>query len=185
MDAPEEVLIDVNAMAVGHRFMAIGDFEPSPDGTRLAYTTDSTGYRQYVLHVKDLGTGRNLPDQAERVTSVAWAADGRTLFYVRRTGLEAEQPPLPPRSRRSRARTPVRGEGRAVRARRRGDAKPRVDRPDPEQPHHLRGRGAAGGGSAVRVEGAGAARQDREYYVDHRGDRFWIRVNDRGRTSAS
>src|SRR5262249_52691832 len=40
MDAPEELLLDVNALAQGHPFMAIGDFEVSPDGARLAWTTD-------------------------------------------------------------------------------------------------------------------------------------------------
>jgi len=54
----------------------------SPDGTLLAYSTDSTGYRQYVLAVKDLSSGKTLTDHAERVTSVAWAADGKTLFYT-------------------------------------------------------------------------------------------------------
>ena len=82
MESPEQLLIDVNALAEGHRFMAVGDFEVSPDGSRLAYTMDSTGYRQYALVVKDLGTGRTLADRAERVTALAWAGDGRTLFYT-------------------------------------------------------------------------------------------------------
>src|SRR5215831_15779231 len=82
MQAPEEVLVDVNALAIGHRFMGLSAFEVSPDGNLLAYSTDSTGYRQYVLAVKDLRSGRTLDDHAERVTSVAWAADGRTLFYT-------------------------------------------------------------------------------------------------------
>jgi len=54
----------------------------SPDGMRLAYTVDFTGFRQYQLRVKNLADGQMLPDVAERVTSLAWAADNRTLFYV-------------------------------------------------------------------------------------------------------
>ncbi|HYJ47438.1 MAG TPA: S9 family peptidase, partial [Pyrinomonadaceae bacterium] len=46
-----------------------------------AYTTDSTGYRQYTLHVKDLRTGQLLPEKIERVGSVDWATDNKTLFY--------------------------------------------------------------------------------------------------------
>ena len=46
LDAPEELMLDGNAMAVGHRFFAIGDFAVSPDGSRLAYDVDTTGYRQ-------------------------------------------------------------------------------------------------------------------------------------------
>ena len=48
----------------------------------MAYTIDYTGFRQYALHVKDLRTGQTLPDTTERVTSLAWAADNKTLFLV-------------------------------------------------------------------------------------------------------
>src|SRR5258705_6789529 len=82
MDAPEEVILDVNELAHGHKFTSVGLMDVSPDGTRLAYTVDFTGYRQYTLHVKDLVGGALLPDTAARVTSTAWAADNRTLFYV-------------------------------------------------------------------------------------------------------
>lgn len=81
MTAAEEVLLDLNQMAVGEKFMAVGEFQVSDDANLLAYTTDNVGFRQYALHVKDLRTGQVLPDTAARVTSVAWAADGKTLFY--------------------------------------------------------------------------------------------------------
>lgn len=82
LDAPEEVLLDVNRLAEGQSFMSVGYVEPSPDAQLLAYGTDSTGYRQYVLHVKDLRTGQLLDTRAERLRSVAWADDNRTLFYT-------------------------------------------------------------------------------------------------------
>jgi len=78
----EEVLLDLNELAVGHTFMGLGIFEVSEDNQLLAYATDPTGYRQYRLEVKDLRTGGLLPLRVERVTSAAWAADNRTLFYV-------------------------------------------------------------------------------------------------------
>lgn len=77
----EEVLLDVNELAKGEKFMSISAFAVSDDGNLLAYSTDNTGYRQYRLHVKDLRSGKTLPDTAERVTSVQWAADNKTLFY--------------------------------------------------------------------------------------------------------
>ena len=52
------------------------------DGRWLAYTTDTTGFRQYTLHIKDLETGETLAGEVERVGSVVWAADNRTLFYT-------------------------------------------------------------------------------------------------------
>jgi oligopeptidase B len=78
----EEVLLDLNEMAAGHTYMGLGIFEISDDNRRLAYATDTTGYRQYVLEVKEATTGAALPFRAERVTSSAWSADGRFLFYV-------------------------------------------------------------------------------------------------------
>jgi len=82
LTAPEEVLLDVNELAKGQSFMAVGSFTPSDDGRLLAYSTDSTGYRQYTLHVKDLGTGALLKDQAERVGRIEWASDNRTVFFT-------------------------------------------------------------------------------------------------------
>ncbi len=77
----EEVLLDVNALAKGEKFMSTAAFTVSDDGNWLAYSTDNTGFRQYKLHVKDLRTGDVRSNLAERVTSVVWASDNKTLFY--------------------------------------------------------------------------------------------------------
>lgn len=77
----EQIMLDVNALAKDEDFMAVDVLTVSDDDNLLAYTTDTTGFRQYTLHVKDLRTGEILPDQVERVGSVVWAADNRTLFY--------------------------------------------------------------------------------------------------------
>jgi oligopeptidase B len=80
--AAEELLLDLNALAEGHSFLGLGSFEVSDDNHLLAYSTDTTGFRQYTLCVKDLRTGTPVPERFERVTSVAWASDNRTLFYT-------------------------------------------------------------------------------------------------------
>ena len=80
--AAEEVLLDVNALAVGQPYMGVRTLEVSDDGNLLAFSTDNTGYRQYVLQVKDLRTGEVRSDRIERTTSVAWAPDNQTLYYV-------------------------------------------------------------------------------------------------------
>ncbi|HUK32139.1 MAG TPA: S9 family peptidase [Candidatus Acidoferrum sp.] len=82
LDGPEELLLDLNKMAEGHTFMGLGAYQVSDDGNMLAYSTDSTGYRQYSLHVKDLRSGQTLPENIERTGSVEWAADNKTLFYT-------------------------------------------------------------------------------------------------------
>ncbi|GAC1702397.1 MAG: oligopeptidase B [Candidatus Acidiferrum sp.] len=80
--AEEEVLLDLNALAEGHSFLGLESFAVSDDNALLAYSTDTTGYRQYTLRVKTIATGELLPERVERVTSVAWGADNRTLFYT-------------------------------------------------------------------------------------------------------
>src|SRR5215467_9357308 len=81
-DSDGELLLDLNALAEGHSFLGLGSFEISDHNQFLAYSTDTSGFRQYTLAVKDLRTGDLLPFRAERVTSVAWSADNRHLFYV-------------------------------------------------------------------------------------------------------
>jgi oligopeptidase B len=80
--AAEQVLLDLQAMGAEHSFLALGAFAVSPDGSLLAFSTDTTGFRQYTLQVKNLRTGELLRERAERVGSVVWAADNRTLLYT-------------------------------------------------------------------------------------------------------
>lgn len=80
--AAEEILLDQNELAKGEKFFMVAITSVSPDDRYLAYATDTTGFRQFKLHIKDLKTGELLKDTAERVTSLAWAADNKTIFYV-------------------------------------------------------------------------------------------------------
>ncbi len=82
LEAPEQVYLDVNALAAGQKFMAVAARHVSDDGNLLAYTTDNTGFRDYTLSIKDLTTGKLFPEHVARVASVAWAADNKTLFYA-------------------------------------------------------------------------------------------------------
>lgn len=77
-----EILLDQNEMAKGFEYFSIGEFDVSDDGNLLAFSTDTTGYRQYTLQIKDLKTGKILPDKIERVTSAAWSNDGKYIFVV-------------------------------------------------------------------------------------------------------
>lgn len=179
--AAEEVLLDLNAMAEGHAFMALGDFEVSPDETKLAYSTDDNGYRQYVLHVKDLISGQVLPDRAERVTSIAWAKDSRTLFYSQEDEVS---------KRSHRLYRHALGGGHEL-------LHEETDERFGESVHLTRSGAwlvhtiASHTTSETRVLAAdrpegewtliAPRQQDIEYYIDHRDDLFYIRVNDTGR----
>jgi oligopeptidase B len=101
-DAPEHVTLDLNALAEGHEFLALGAYAVSDDGRWLAYTLDFTGFRDYTLYVKDLTTSALAPERIDNVSSVAWAADSATFFYV----LEDEAK-RPYRLRRHRLGAPV------------------------------------------------------------------------------
>jgi oligopeptidase B len=81
-NAPDELLLDLNALAEGHSFLSLGVFAVSDDNSLLAYSLDTTGFRQYTLQVKDLRVGETLALRIERVTSAAWAGDNRSLFYT-------------------------------------------------------------------------------------------------------
>ena len=82
MEGAEEILLDLNKLAEGLKFLSLGGYVASDDGNMLAYSTDTTGYRQYTLHVKDLRTGQTLAEKIERVGSIVWATDNKTIFYT-------------------------------------------------------------------------------------------------------
>ncbi|HXT77593.1 MAG TPA: S9 family peptidase, partial [Candidatus Eisenbacteria bacterium] len=81
-NSPEQVLLDLNALAQGHSYLGLGSFTVSDDNQLLAFSLDTNGYRQYTLQIKDLASNETSPMRIERVTSAAWAADNRTLFYT-------------------------------------------------------------------------------------------------------
>ena len=82
LDAPEEVILDVNKMAEGQKFMSLRVFEYSDDNTLLAYSTDINGHRDYDFHLKNLMTGKEIKTPIGKVADVSWAADNQTIFYV-------------------------------------------------------------------------------------------------------
>ncbi|MGJ1203648.1 S9 family peptidase [Sphingobacterium lactis] len=83
LDAPEEVLLDVDKMAGGFAYYALGGATVSPDNKLLAYGVDTVSRREYVIHIKNLETGEILPDRIIRTSGGSvWAADNKTLFYT-------------------------------------------------------------------------------------------------------
>jgi len=81
--APEEVLLDVNAMAAGKDYFSVGDYEVSQDNRLLAWAEDAVGRRQYTIRFRNLETGELYPDVIGGVAAnLVWADDNRTLFYV-------------------------------------------------------------------------------------------------------
>jgi len=81
-DGAETVLLDSNEIAKTEKYVGLGFFDVSDDGNQLAYGLDTTGFRQFVLRVKDLKTGKESSEHIPRVDSMAWAKDNKTILYV-------------------------------------------------------------------------------------------------------
>ena len=183
-DTPEQVILDGNLLAEGHPFFSIGATDITSDGRWLAYTTDTTGFRQYTLHIKDLVTGKTLPDEVEHIGSVVWAADKATLFYT----VEDEEQKRQYQLWRHTLGTPHSGdvlvyqeddERFNIAAGRTRDGKFIVM----ESASHITSESwvlpAAEPGVAFALI---SPRQDEhEYSIDHRNGLWYIRTNDKGR----
>jgi oligopeptidase B len=84
LDAPEEVLLDVNQVGEGHEFTSVRGLEVSPDNRVLAWALDTVGRRKYTIHFVNLESGEALTDMIPQVTGkLAWANDNRTVFYTK------------------------------------------------------------------------------------------------------
>ncbi len=94
LDAPEELLFDVNVEALGHDYFQLGGLAVSPDNTMVTFAVDTVSRRQYVLKVKNLQTGEIYPDEIKNTTGGAvWANDNKTLYYTHKneTTLRSEK----------------------------------------------------------------------------------------------
>ncbi|MDQ7825790.1 MAG: S9 family peptidase [Candidatus Eremiobacteraeota bacterium] len=81
--AGEEVLLDMNSLAEGRSFCALGAYEPSPDHSKLLYSVDFSGNETYTICVKDLERGVLLPDELEATAgNCQWGGDGGSFYYT-------------------------------------------------------------------------------------------------------
>ncbi|HMB27730.1 MAG TPA: S9 family peptidase [Blastocatellia bacterium] len=182
LKAPEDVTLDMNKMAEGKQFFSVGSYNVSEDGNLLAFSTDTTGFRQYNLFVKDLRTGQISDKIAERVTSVAWANDNKTLFYgqeddvtkrsnkIFRHALGSGKHDLLFEEKDELYNTGVektRSKGYIVVSSTSSTTSEMrylpADKPDGELKLFL------------------PRKENHEYYIDHLGDNFYIRTNDQGK----
>ena len=84
LDAPEEIMLDGNALGEGKPFFQVMGWQVSSGEDLLAFAVDTMGRRIATLRVKNLRTGTLLPDVIPNVTgNIAWAEDNRTLFYAK------------------------------------------------------------------------------------------------------
>jgi len=85
LKAAEEIMFDVNKMAIGYDFYVLGGLSISPDNKLAAFSIDTISRRQYVLQFKNLETGEIYPDKIDNtVGSTTWANDNKTVFYTKK-----------------------------------------------------------------------------------------------------
>ncbi len=183
MEAPEEIVIDVNELAKGQAFMSLAAYEVSPDGNLLAYTYDNTGFRQYTLAVKDLRTGKTWADRAERVGSVVWANDNKTIFYTQEDAVAKRQ------YRLYRHTAGTAGGGDLVYEEK--DERFEIGAQKTRSQAYIflicgshttsEARFISADQPMAEFKVMEPRKQGVEYYPDHNGDSFYIRVNDTGR----
>jgi oligopeptidase B len=184
LEAPEQITVDVNELAKGEKFMALQAYEVSDDGNLLAYSTDNNGFRQYRLHVRDLRTGKDLPDTAEKTGSVVWAADNKTLFYTvedpakrqyrlyrHKLGTDSKSDELVYEEKDERF------DLSAGKSRSRKYIFLSSNSHTTSEARYLDATTPTGEWKLIAPR-----EQNIEYYPDHIGDKFYIRTNDKGRT---
>jgi oligopeptidase B len=83
LDAKEEIMLDVDAMAEGKAYYSVSGTAVSEDNKLLAYGVDEVSRRQYTIHIKNLETGEILKDEIKGSNSnLCWANDNKTIFYT-------------------------------------------------------------------------------------------------------
>ena len=182
-DASEEVLLDVNELAKGQVFMTVQAFAVSTDGNLLAYSYDNTGFRQFNLAVKDLRTGQTLTDHAERVGSVVWANDSRTVFYTQEDAVSKRQYRLYRHTVGSSDPDTVVYEEpdekftvRAFKTRSEAYIIMEVRSHTTSEARYIPAKDPAADWKTIEPRKQGV-----EYFADHNADSFYIRANDTGR----
>ncbi|WP_037374209.1 S9 family peptidase [Salinimicrobium xinjiangense] len=85
LDAPEEILFNVNEMAKGHDYYRLSGLSVSPNNKLISYAVDTVSRRKYTIYIKNLETGEVYSEKIKNTTGGAtWASDNKTLFYARK-----------------------------------------------------------------------------------------------------
>lgn len=82
LESSEEILLDVNEIGAGKKFFSARIAGVSDDGNLLAFLSDTTGFREYHISIKDLTTGKLLEDRFVKAAEVEFAGDGKSILYV-------------------------------------------------------------------------------------------------------
>nr|MBA3323568.1 S9 family peptidase [Pyrinomonadaceae bacterium] len=183
MSAPEEITLDLNEIAKGQKYTGLGNYSVSDDHHLLAYSIDSTGFRDYILFIKDLRTGKLLADQFGPVVNAFWAGDNQTLFYITQDAAKRPHKLFRHTLGDAKEKDVLVVEEKdelfrlnARRSRSREYVFIGMSSSDETEYHYLRADKPHDAPKLLL-----AREKKHEYYPDHHGSTFYIRTNDKGR----
>lgn len=182
IESAEEITLDMNEMAKGKKYFSVGNYDIADDENQLAFSTDTTGFRQYTLYIKDLATGKISDKIADRVTSFAWASDNKTIFYT-------QEDPLTKRPNKL-FRHQIGGSAHDLIYEEK-DELYTVHTDRTRSKSYIMAVSTSSTTSEVRYLPSAEPmsgfklllprKKDHEYYVDHIAENFYIRTNDKGK----
>ena len=85
LDAPEEIMFNVNDMARDYEYYSLGGLNVSMDNKLVAFGTDTLSRRKYTIRIKNLETGEIYDEEIKNTTGGStWANDNKTLYYTKK-----------------------------------------------------------------------------------------------------
>ncbi len=181
LTAPDELLLDVNRLAEGKKYMSLRGMAVSPNDQLLAYSTNETGGLEGTLKVREIATQKDLPLALADVADFVWAADNKTLFYTKQDSakrpyqlwrhvLGGNQPDQKLLEEKDELFWLSLGKSRSE-----GYLVAQLGSRDSSEVHVLPANDPTGQWRVVEPR-----RKGLEYSVEHRGDQFFILTNDTG-----
>jgi oligopeptidase B len=82
--APEQVVLDIESLAAGHKQYSLDNYVVSPDNNLVAFAVDFTGGRSHRIFVRDIDSGQVVDTGIKDAASdLVFSADSKSLLYNR------------------------------------------------------------------------------------------------------
>ena len=84
LTGPAQLVLDPNTISADGS-LSLGQWQPSRDGRLLAYGLSEGGADWRTVHVRDVDSGHDLPDEIRwmRFSEISWTNDSKGFFYAR------------------------------------------------------------------------------------------------------
>ncbi len=79
--AKAEVLWDLDSLAQDKNYFSLSFYSISPDNQYMAYAIDTVGDQRPITRIKEMATGKILPDSISNMGGFVWTEDSQGFFY--------------------------------------------------------------------------------------------------------